>query len=142
MQTAKRVILIQLNNSNYRRYEMNRSEKRSEIKRLDEQIKEYEGKIFKLEETYKETKIHYETIVRDVYEPQKAYDMAPLRIYANGIYEEAEEYRKKIAIELKKSLRDTETFMSEILDIKEKIQKEKQECEDKKIALEAELDIP
>ena len=81
---------------------MNRSEKQSEIKRLDEQIQEYEGKIFKLEEAYKETKIHYDVIVRDVYEPQKAYDMAPLRIYANDVYEEAEEYRKKILIELKR----------------------------------------
>ena len=120
---------------------MTRNEKRSEIKKLDEQIKEYEGKIFELEEAYKETKIHYEAIVRDVYEPQKAYDMAPLKIYGNNMYKEADEYRKKMVLELKKSLCDTETFMSQILSIMEKIQKEKQKCENKKKAFEAELDI-
>lgn len=120
---------------------MNRNEKRSEIKKLDEQIKEYEGNIFELEEAYKEIKIHYETIVRDAYEPQKAYDMSPLKIYGDNIYKEADEYRKKMVLELKKSLRDTEKFMSEILVTIEKIQKEKQECEDKKKAFEAELDI-
>lgn len=120
---------------------MNRSEKRSEIKRLDEQIQEYENNIFELEEAYKETKINYESIVRENYEPIKKYDMTHLKMYGNDIYEGAEEHRKKIVIELRKSLRDTETFMSELLVIKEKIQKEKQECENKKKAFEAELDI-
>ena len=67
--------------------------------------------------------------------------MAPLKIYGNNMYKEADEYRKKMVLELKKSLRDTETFMSQILSIMEKIQKEKQKCEDKKKAFEVELDI-
>lgn len=119
---------------------MNRSDIRSEIKKLDEQIKEYEAKIFKLEETYKEVKIHYNNIIKNVYEPQKAYDMSPLSVYGKEIQNGAEKYKERIVTELEKSLGDTSKFLTQIVAIKEKILKEKKECEDKKKALETELD--
>lgn len=119
---------------------MNRSDIRSEIKKLDEQIKEYEAKIFKLEETYKEVKIHYNNIIKNVYEPQKAYDMSPLSVYGKEIQNGAEKYKERIVTELEKSLGDTSKFLTQIVVIKEKILKEKKECEDKKKALETELD--
>lgn len=120
---------------------MNRSDIRSEIKKLDEQIKEYEAKIFKLEETYKEVKIHYNNIIKNVYEPQKAYDMSPLSVYGKEIQDGAEKYKERIVTELEKSLSDTSKFLSQIVAIKEKILKEKKECDDRKKALETELDV-
>ena len=119
---------------------MNRNDKRSEIKKLDEQIKEYEAKIFKLEETYKEVKIHYNSIIKKVYEPQKAYDISPLAVYGKEIQDGAEKYKERIVTELDKSLSDTSKFLSQIVAIKEKILKEKKECDDRKKALETELD--
>lgn len=119
---------------------MNRSDKRSEINKLDEQIKEYEAKIFKLEETYKEVKIHYNNIIKKVYEPQKAYDMSPFAVCGKEAQAEAEKYKERIVTELEKSLSDTSKFLSQIVVIKEKILKEKKDCEDKKKALETELD--
>ncbi|WP_026667876.1 hypothetical protein [Butyrivibrio sp. AE2005] len=120
---------------------MNRSDIRSEIKKLDEQIKEYEAKIFKLEEAYKEVKIHYNNIIKNVYEPQKAYDMSPLSVYGKEIQDGAEKYKERIVTELEKSLSDTSKFLSQIVAIKEKILKEKKECDDRKKALETELDV-
>ena len=119
---------------------MNRSDKRSKINKLDEQIKEYEAKIFKLEETYKEVKIHYNNIIKNVYDPQKAYDMSPLSVYGKEIQDGAEKYKERIVTELEKSLSDTSKFLSQIVAIKEKILKEKKECDDRKKALETELD--
>lgn len=120
---------------------LKRSEKRLEIKKLNEQLKEYENDLVMLEESYKVIKLDYESIVKDVFEPTKTYDMTPLKIYGNDIYEEAEEHRKKIVVEIWKNLKDTEKFMSELLVAKTNIQKAIQECENKKKAFEAELDI-
>ncbi len=120
---------------------LKRSEKRLEIKKLNEQLKEYENDLVMLEESYKVIKLDYESIVKDVFEPTKTYDMTLLKIYGHDIYEEAEEHRKKIVVEIRKNLKDTEKFMSELLVAKTNIQKAIQECEDRKKVFEAELDI-
>ena len=118
-----------------------REDIRLEIKRIDEQIKEYHSNIFELEEGYKIVKMDYNVIVEKAYIPQKEYDLTPILVCGKEAYEQAEEYRSRITMAMEESLNDTLKFLSEVQTAIKNIQKEIKICENKKEALEAELDL-
>ena len=118
-----------------------REDIRLEIERIDEQIKEYHSNIFELEEGYKIVKMDYNAIVEKAYIPQKEYDLTPILACGKEAYEQAEEYRSKITVAMEESLNDTLKFLSEVQTAIKNIQKEIEKCENKKKALEAELNF-
>ncbi|SFU87662.1 hypothetical protein [Butyrivibrio sp. M55] len=116
-----------------------REDIRLEIKRIDEQVKEYYNDILELEESYKIVKMDYNVIVEKVYKPEKEYDLTPLLVCGKETYEQAEEYRNRITVALEKSLNDTLKFLSNVQTAIKNVQKEIEKCENKKKALEVEL---